>query len=73
MSGIEIYTKYGIDDGIGETDGFVSPVNHEGETIRVKWKEIFTEQDKFIQLPRFYFKRNHTRKREKRLYPSNPL
>ena len=40
MYGIEVSTPYGIYEDMVATYGFVSPTNHEGQTIRAK-RNIF--------------------------------
>ena len=69
MGGIEIYAPYVIDEDTVDTDVFVVPTNYEGQTMRVKCREILKEQGRYIQCPRFEFKKNNTRNRGRKGFP----
>ena len=62
LYGIEVSTPYVIDEGTVATYVFVSPTNHEGQTIRERRREFLTERGKSIHSPRFVFNGNYNRK-----------
>ena len=68
LYGVEVYTPYVIDGGAVATYGFVSPTNHEVQTVRERSKDFFTEQGKSILIQRFLFNVNYNMKIGKRLY-----
>ena len=55
LDGIEVSTPYEIYEVTLATYGFVSHINHEGQTIRVERKGFLTERVNSIQSQMFVF------------------
>ena len=62
LYGTLVSTPYGIDEGTIATYVFISPTNYDKQTIKLRRKELLTEQGISIQNPRFVFDGKYNRK-----------
>ena len=65
---IKVSTRCGIDEGTVATCGYISPTNHEEQTIGARRKEFLIEHWKSIQSPKFFFNVKYNMIIGKRIY-----